>query len=274
MELRTFRIPKNQKVFTVAGIGDIQWTGKNGITANDQLSRFIDYSGSMGAYYIGLGDYIDPLSPSNRRKIAASGIYDTAMEVLWNKCLELNAELFEKHLKHTKGRWIALGEGHHYNEYGGRTSDQELCKLLGSEDLFIGTTGLAHVPQAAASFFHLHGNGGGVLPGAGLNKLYHLSAGFPGSEVYMMGHNCKNAGARLSRPYPVYKRMKLEHRDVFLVNCAGFSKSAVVGHRVAGITRGNYAEQASLPPSACNSAVVQINLGLEQDHPFRIRVSV
>lgn len=291
MELRTFQIPKSRKVFTVAGLGDIQWTGKDGITANDQISRFVDYCcDKLDAYFIGLGDYIDPMSPSNRRKLLGAGLYDTAMEVLWNKCLDLNHELFEKHLKHTKGRWIALGEGHHFNEYGGRTSDQELCKLLGGDDLFIGTTGVVYVPNADVGLFHIHGNGGGVLPGAGLNKLYHLSSGYPGMEIYLMGHNCKNAATRLSKPYPNFrrsqfakpnsnpafqsKRIKLEHRDVFLVNCAGFSKSAVVGHRVAGIPRGNYAEQANLPPSACNSAVVQVNLGLEHDHPFRIRVSI
>lgn len=272
MEITRFNLPKGKKELRVAALGDIQWTGKEGVTGKDQLKWFVDYTGERGYYYIGLGDYIDPMSPSNRRRLAAAGLYDTAMEVLWNKCLDLNGELFENYLKPTKGRWLAVGEGHHFNEYGGRTSDQELCKLLDAP--FIGTSGIVHIPQADLGIYHHHGKGGGSLPGSGLNTLYHMSAGLPGSVVYLMGHNTKLAATRLSRPYPVWKKLKLDHIDVFLVNTGGFSRSNVVGHRVAGIPRGDYAEQGMMPPSPLNSATIEVQLKLPKEHPFYIRATV
>src|SRR6185369_14362414 len=105
-------------------------------------------------------------------------------------------------------------------------------------------------PSADYVIYGHHGNGGGKLPGNGLNALYHLAAGLPGADVYLMGHNTKLANARLSRAYTVWegKKMYMRHRDVHLVNCGGFSKSNVVGHRHGAIPRGDYAEQGMMTP--------------------------
>src|SRR5262245_49618170 len=85
----------------------------------------------------------------------------------------------------------------------------------------------------------------GQLPGVGLNKLYHVKA---------------LAAATLARVYPIWgKRRKdhvLHHRDVHIVNCGGFRRSKIVGHRVGGFTRGDYAEQGMMTPSPLKAPIL------------------
>lgn len=271
MELLTHRLPKDVKKLVIAPIGDIQWSGKNGPTAKDQLRAHIDHCLSLDAWFVGMGDYIDTLSPSNRSRIQAAGLYDTAMEVLWEKSCELMEEVFEEFLKPTVGRWLGLGEGHHFYEHAGETTDEKLCEKLKAP--FFGTSAFIRIPAADLTLYSHHGLGGGVLPGSGLNRLYHTASGLQGADIYMIGHNTKLTTARLSRPYPRWdtKPPRLEHRDIWIINTGGFSKSNVVGHRSAGIKRGDYAEQAMMTPSPLTAPIITVNLDKAHD---RIRVSI
>ena len=51
------------------------------------------------AYFVGTGDYVDFLSPSNRVRLANAGLYDTALQVIRDKATELVDELYERYLK-------------------------------------------------------------------------------------------------------------------------------------------------------------------------------
>ncbi len=275
MELITFTVPKSLKTLVIAPIGDIQWSGENGPTAKDQLKRHIDECLKLDAYFVGVGDYIDMLSPSNRSRLNAAGLYDTAMEIMWEKAMDLMTEVYEKFLKPTTGRWLAVAEGHHLYEHGGETTDEKLCEMLKAP--FIGTSAFVHNKAHDFTIYMHHGNGGGVLPGSGLNKMYHVAGGLQGADIYLMGHNTKLTTARLSRPFPRWGAKKadhrLEHRDVFLVNCGGFSKSNVVGHRSAGITRGDYAEQGMMTPSPLTAPIITVDLTCK-DRTHRTRILI
>ncbi len=272
MELVTHRLPKNLKQLVVAPIGDIQWSGKNGPTAKDQLKRHIDRCVSMDAYFVGVGDGIDMLSPSNRAKLAGADLYDTAMQVMWEKSLELVDEVYETFLKPTRGRWLGWVEGHHFYQHAGKTSDEVLCEKLKAP--FLGTSAFIRLKQGdnvVLTLYAHHGNGGGKLPGSGLNRLYHIAAGLQGADVYLMGHDTKLSTSRLSRPFPQWDAHPptLEHRDIHIVNCGGFSKSNVVGHRVSGIIRGDYAEQGNMTPSPLDAPLVVLDI---KDRYLRVHI--
>ncbi len=259
MELLSCSIPKSLKQLVIAPIGDIQWSGDKGPTAQDHLKRHIDRCLELDARFVGVGDYIDFLSPSNRRRLMSADLYDTAKSVISEKAQELNQQVFDKFLKPTVGKWLALGEGHHYSEGDGETTDEQLARMLKTE--FIGTSAFINIPSADFTLYLHHGLGGGTLPGAGLNRLYHLAAGLQGADVYLMGHNTKIATARMSRPFPVWgKTPHLEHRDIWIVNCGGFSKSNIVGHRHGSIKRGDYAEQAMFTPSPLTAPIITVDL--------------
>jgi hypothetical protein len=271
MELVTFSIPKSSKRFVLAPLGDIQYSGENGPTAQDTLKRHIDNCLTQDAFFFGMGDYIDFLSPSNRSRLMHADLYDTAQDVIAEKAMELNEQVFEKFLKPTVGRWLGMVEGHHFYQGGGRTTDELLAEQLKTK--FLGTSAFVRVPNADFTIYAHHGVGAGQLPGVGLNRLYHTAAGLEGADCYLLGHNTKVATARLSRPFPVWeKKPYLKHRDIWLVNCGGFSKSNIVGHRCGQIKRGDYAEARMLTPSPLSAPIITVDL-TAKDHN-RIRVSI
>ncbi len=271
MELITFPVPKSLERLVIAPIGDIQYSGNNGPTAEDSLKRHIDTCLAQDAFYVGLGDYIDFMSPSNRQKLMAAGLYDTAQLVMSEKAIELMETVFEKFLKPTVGRWLGLCEGHHFFEADGNTTDMMLAEKLKTR--FLGTSAFVNIPRADLTLYVHHSTGGGKLPGTGLNRLYHTAAGLQGADIYIFGHDTKLSTARLSRPYPVWNTNppRLEHRDIWIVNGGGFAKSNIVAHRVGGIPRGDYAEQGLMTPSPLSAPIITVDLTSQHD---RIRVSI
>src|SRR5678815_3180203 len=112
------------------------------------------------------------MSPSNRQGLISAGLHDTAQAVIWDKAMELTEELYEKFLKPTTGRWLGYVEGHHLCELNGETTDEKLCAMLKCE--FLGTSAFIRIPVADLTLYLHHGNGGGKLPGATLNRTYHI----------------------------------------------------------------------------------------------------
>jgi hypothetical protein len=169
--------------------------------------------------------------------------------VIEEKAQELVEEVYEKMLKPTKGRWLGLLEGHHFLEMAGSTSDIYLASLLDAN--FLGTSAFVRLEPSGVVIWAHHGLGGGILPAAPLNKLYHQSAGLQGADVYLMGHTTRMSAARLSRPFPAWDKAQpdLNHNDILLVNTGGFSKSNIVRSRRGRIARGDYAEQGMMTPS-------------------------
>lgn len=258
MELIVAHFPKSTKQLVIAPLGDFQWSGHNGPTAKDHLKRHIDRCLERNAYFIGMGDYIDFASPSNRQKIQSAGLYDTAYEVIKNKAIELTDEVFNEFLKDTVGRWLGLVEGHHFFEYGDETTDTLLAGKLKCPAL--GTSAYIRLAGPEVVLWVHHGIGGGKLPGTGLNTLYHVAAGLAGADAYLMGHNTKLTGAKLSRPFPVWiPKPHLRHSDILLVNTGGFSRSNIPGHRHGIIPRGDYAEKAMMTPSPLSAPLLEID---------------
>lgn len=261
---------RHQRV-VVAPVGDLQYSGKSGPTAQDHIKRHIEHCLKYDAWFIGLGDYIDFLSPSNRKRLAAAALYDTASEVIHEKAHELVDELYDTLLKPTTGRWLGLLEGHHLYEGNGETSDQWLAEKLKAP--FLGTSAYVKLEPSGVVLCAHHGLGGGVLPAAPINKLYHWSAGLHGADIYLTGHCTKLSVARLSRPTPNWDKdlPDLRHDDVFLVSTGGFSKSSMVRHKAGRIPRGDYAEQAMMTPSPLAAPLIFID-GKGGDNRIRVQV--
>lgn len=251
---------KSDKPLVVAPLGDIQWMGEDGPTAQNDLRRHIDKCMKMNAYFLGMGDYTDFLSPSNRQKLLAAGLYDMAGKIIKAKAWELVDELFDKFLKPTVGHWIGLLEGHHFFEAGDTTSDMYLASLLKTRPL--GTSCYVRLTPPGVVLWAHHGQGGGVLPSAPLNKLYHVAGSWGGADVFLMGHTTKMSSVVVARPYPDWSGEVpvLANRMIRLVNTGGFSESSVVGGHSGNIPRGDYAEQRMLAPSPLAAPLLVIDV--------------
>lgn len=261
---------RHQRV-VVAPMGDIQWSGRSGPTAQDHVRRHIEHCLKYDAWFIGMGDYIDFLSPSNRKRLTQADLYDTASEVITEKAHELVDEVYDTLLKPTTGRWLGMLEGHHFFQTQGETSDQWLAEKLKAP--FLGTSAYVRLEPSGVVLWAHHGQGNSVLPTGPLNKLYHVSHGLAGADVYLIGHTTKMSVARLSRPRPNWDKddPDLTHSDIFLVNCGGFSKSNLVRSRCGRIPRGEYAEQGMMTPSPISAPILFID-GKGRDNRIRVQV--
>ncbi len=265
MELvqRTLHVVEGQEIY-IAPLGDLQYTGRSEDIAGNHLKDHLIYTQSKEAYYLGTGDYFDLMSPSNRARLMAAGLYDNTQRTIQDKAKELTDALYRGYLKETTGRWLGLVHGHHWSDCGdGQTTDQRLAELLGTQ--YLGTC--AYISLAfhgsGARLGHLnlwvhHGTGGGRA-GAALNKLEVLSANWE-ADAFIMGHTTKLATAPISRIYPEFKSGvgKLRHKNIYLVNAGGWSKAYSAGSTREGRASGDYAEVAMMAPAALGGSLLKI----------------
>lgn len=270
MELATYTLARRKgdhRPVYIAPLGDIQWAGRKGSTALDALKRHIDRCEQLDARYIGLGDYCDFMSPSNRQRIRAAALYDTAEDVIDDKALDLVSELYELALKPTRGKWIGLLEGHHYAQLkDGTTTDQRLCEMLGAR--FLGTSAVIRfqfqIGQGQRCNLVLwahHGTGGGQKLAAPLNKMENLTPYWQGIDVFLNGHTTKAPAVPMNTVIPRWHGRgapDLVHKKTYLVSTGGFAKAYAVGGKQGRVPRGDYAEQKMLNPSVIGAPLIRI----------------
>lgn len=267
MELiqHTIRVQNGQAV-TIAPLGDLQYDGPNGAMAGERLKAHLAEAQSRNAYYVGTGDYVDFMSPSNRVRLANAGLYDTARRVIRDKAYSLVGELLDDYLTPTIGRWLGLVHGHHYSDTStGETTDELLAAWLHTQ--YLGTCAyvvLDFVSDDASErhgrvvlWVH-HGNGNGK-PGHAIRKLEGLVGSWD-ADVFIMGHDCKLETATMNRIYPkaVDGILTLEHKKVCLVGSGAWSRAYRKGHTVDGKKAGCYVEAAMLTPAALGGAFITI----------------
>src|SRR3990167_2167004 len=157
-------------------ITDIQW-GAKGCDA-DRLKQHIDWGLKNDCYFVGLGDYVDVASPSNRSKFASANFYDTVRDAMDSISEKHVSELIDI-LQPTKGKWLGLLSGHHYWEFqDGTTTDTRLAKALAAPYLGDGAAKvilkMVYQPPngkkkyADAHIWLHHGRGNSRIPGSGV----------------------------------------------------------------------------------------------------------
>lgn len=267
MELVTKVIPwpKGGQPIYIRPVGDVQWSGDEHETALGHLKRDIEETMDLGGWFIGMGDYIDFASPSNRQRISGAALYDTAMRVLSHKALDLTLEV-ARILKPTKGRWLGLLEGHHwYPMQSGDTSDMRLCQMLDAK--FLGTSAFIRIQIPRTTnrnnivIFCHHGVGGGSKQASPLNKLENLLPYFGATDIMLMGHTTKMPVAPINRIEPRWHGTNapdLVHRKVLLVNTGGYSKAYIERAMEGQVPRDGYAGKAMYPPSIVGSPLIRI----------------
>lgn len=262
---------KSGEEILILPIGDIQYNGEGGSTALTTLKNHIKWGVSQNAYFIGMGDYIDFASPSNRQRLRAAALYDTADNAIELTAANLTQELYKKALEPSRDRWLGLLEGHHYYQYSsGITTDMELCTLLRAQHL--GTCayirlnlrwdrpGKGRLQSATVVLWAHHGAGSGSRAGSPLNKLDQLPI-YWDADIYLMGHQSKMAAAPIQRIEPVWSgptKHHLKHRKIYIAGTGSFSRAYMAGNRQGKVARGCYVEQKMLNPAALGGIKIWI----------------
>jgi hypothetical protein len=271
MELISHAFGKRQELL-IMPVGDIQWAGEDEEVALTMLQKHIRWGVEHDVWFVGMGDYIDTFSPSNRSRLSGAQLYDTATRALDRDAEKRTRELFDRALKPSKGRWLGLLEGHHFHEFRDRTtSDQLLAGWLDAP--FIGTNAYIRLlfsqrPSrggrngggGAVDIWVHHGTGSSSTAGGALNRLERVAKAFD-ADIYMMGHQHTKDAKPLDYVRPIYPSNgapRLEHATKLLVVTGSFLKGYVVGRRDGPVPRGGYVEQKMLNPVALGGVLVKV----------------
>ena len=250
-------------------IGDVQ-LGADGVQV-DRLKRQIDWAMAQNnVYFIGMGDYVDVMSPSNRDAWRGVKKYDSVESLMERGVRSLEKD-FLSIVSGTEGRWLGLLEGHHFYEYAdGTTSDTFITQQLRSR--FLGTSAIVRIKFQdgthiiTCDIWCHHGWGSGKAPHSPLNKLYDAMAHFEGIDVFLMGHHTKKCGVKIPKLY-MDRAGRLRDRQIVLAGTGGF----YLGHKqnsrsIAGNARGSYAEKAGMSPVTLGSPLIRIRPRRHKDY--------
>jgi hypothetical protein len=255
---RTVRLP--WEPFRLIPLGDIQ----AGIASCDLdlLDRTVQRGLAAGAWFIGMGDYLDVMSPSNRRAWAASQFYDSVREAMDSHMRRQEQDLL-KILGPTRSRWLGMLEGHHTYEYeDGSTTDINLCnalnaKFLGHSTLMRLVFGDRHGHKLAWKIFAHHGIGSGQSVGSPLLKLEKVLE-WAEADLYLMGHQHKRVAGHVPRFYLTEAAdPELITRERLLVGTGSYLKGYMKGSISRGRPGGTYVEQAMMRPVSLGSPIIE-----------------
>jgi len=245
-------------------IGDVQYDGPDGAADIGRLRRHLAWGMKHKVWFIGMGDMVDFLSPSNRDRLAKAGLYDTATRVMDRAATTLEDEILET-LGPTKGHWIGMLQGHHYYAHeDGTTSDTRIAKVLVAP--YLGDCAIIRLTfkddNQSVNFkmWAHHGHGGsGVLPTAGLNKLYHQKVRYPNVRLFLMGH-VPQLGHITTDGLDVTDRgdPHIIAEDTHYVLTGGFARGYQEGSMFEGRAQGGYAEKAMMPPAVMGGALIRL----------------
>lgn len=253
--------------FTIVPIGDVQlldprvpeynsWAKKSFV---NHMKRIQDEC--PNPYYIGMGDYIDFMSPSNRDSFKKAKIYDASRhwieesgKILTEQFLEL-MEPFN-----TSGRWLGVLSGHHYVEFSdGTNSDQMVARELDAP--YLGYC--AHIAlrlrdandktRGSVNVWAHHGTGSRRYPASKL--VNDVVPYWPEADLYLMGHMHESDASRINRM--VIRGSEVVQHNALAVVTGGWLKGYVSGVET-------YIERSMLRPRAVGAPVVEI-------HPYRDR---
>ncbi len=172
--------------------------------------EFLEYAKDQkDAIFLGMGDYTDGCSTSERIVLGNSAVHDTTKKTM-EKLYRSEADKLAEELSFMKGKLIGLLGGNHYFDFGdGDTTDHVLAAQLGCKFLgvcsfirlsfrFRNSTGTMRKSRCSLDIFAHHGKGGGTLAGSTFNTVEKMT-GVADADIYLMGHD-HNKGCIPGKP--------------------------------------------------------------------------
>ena len=235
-----YRIPirKFGDPITIIPFGDVHFGSP--LCAATEFRRHVDYGAdNPNAYYIGMGDYQDLASATDRAyltKVLRESSRESLEDLYKTLCDD-----FAKEISFMTGRIIGLVEGNHYAEFmDGSTSTMRLCDKL--KTTYLGVMTIVRIqffdvkrPNVFVSMdlcAH-HGKSAARLLGSSLNTVQQLAEGVE-ADIYLMGHDHKRGCVPGSTIRLVANRkahsVEVRERRQLFCRTGSFLKGMVDGH--------------------------------------------
>ena len=191
-----------------------------------------------GAYFLGMGDYDDLASASERIILADPNLHESSRLTLEDLYRSHTLRL-AKEIGFMKGRIIGIMGGNHYGQMqNGTTTDNLLAEKLETTYLGVSTFIRLRIITVRNTRFHVdiwahHGKGASRLAGGSINRVQQMAEASE-ADIYLMGHDHKKSVAFISRlgleENVRGESVKLKQRKVLLARTGSFLKGYVPGH--------------------------------------------
>lgn len=183
------------KPFKLIPFGDVH--RDSDMHADEHWNEFLDYAKKQkNAVFLGMGDYSDGVSTSERIILSDTGMHDTTKRTLDGVYKGVTKTLANE-LSFMQGRCIGLLGGNHYFAFdNGDTTDHMLAAYLKTK--FLGVCSFIRLSlrfkgrtqRQSLDIFAHHGKGGGSLPGSTFNTIEKMQQSAD-ADFYLMGHDHK-----------------------------------------------------------------------------------
>lgn len=292
MQALDLYLPQTWKLgewYHILPIGDVH-RGSPEHDAKAYLGMLQWASTKKNLYVIGLGEYDDWFSGSERKAFRIGEFHDGTVAAVEGSILEKtmdHAKLYETIAK--QGRLLGLAYGHHSYTFQtddrdtnpksvfGKTTTQVMCEHLNVP--YLGFSGLLNVSMKIArptgnysewrhfTIYYHHGHGGGRTKGASITTVRRKLEGFD-ADIYLMGHNHdkwalpetklhihKPSRDKAGKPRAggiIESEARLSHRKIIYARTASFLRNFSRG------TRAGYGEIAGYPPTEIGAVKVSL----------------
>jgi hypothetical protein len=232
--------------------------------AEEKWQEFCDYARKQkGAFYLGMGDYFDSFSTSERAVLGNHGLHESSKKNFEKNVTKQVGE-FAKEISFMRGRLIGLiGGNHTFYFQSGISSDQLLCEHL--ETTYLGVCSFVrlslvdrgHHSNKFDMFLH-HGAGGGRLLGSSFNRVDQCQD-YIDADFFCMGHDHMR-GVVPARPklYPHMSggRLGLRERRAYVARSGSYLKAYEPGES-------SYNVDAARGP--CNLGHIELELTVTRE---------
>lgn len=228
----------------------------------EKFIRHLEWGMERGAYFLGMGEFIDFTSDSQRR--LTQPLRESQHRIL-DDMIKEKLYQFTQMIAFTKGRWIGVIEGDHYWQYlDGRTSDQDVAQTVGCP--FLGTS--AHIRirsglhETADTLIYIHhGIGSSRTSGGHLHRVEDMLKWIE-ADIYLMGHTHAKVANPVDRQY-ITPRGTHYHRTKMIARTGGFlrgykSQEPLSLDEPAFLSRGGFVEKMAYVPTAMGGLCIGV----------------
>ncbi len=245
-------------------------------TKNCSVSRFkehVEYYGkdNPNCYFIGMGDYQDCVSGSERQMLSKP-FHETTIDKLDEVYIRICDELVDI-ISWMKGKLIGLIEGNHYAELqDGTTTTMRMAKALECAYLGVMTNiTLRFDYRGARTAFEIcahHGKGAARLAGSSLNTVINLAEGHT-ADLYMMGHDHKRGAVRGAKIHSQSHQgvLRARHRPQAFCRTGGFLRAYENGEP-------SYVAEKALNPADLGGIVIELTPRRTKEDGLHVKMRV
>ena len=206
------------------------------------VERWLEYCAwaktKRNAYFLGMGDYDDLASTSERIVLGNEKLHESSRITLDDRHRS-NAARLAKEIGFMKGLIIGVLGGNHYgNLMNGTTTDHLLAEKLQTTYLGVSSFIRLRIHTKGGENFSVdiwahHGKGASRLAGGSINRVQQMAEAAE-ADIYLMGHDHKKSAAFISRlrlaEVGQGGGVRLKQRKVVLARTGSFLKGYCEGH--------------------------------------------